>query len=113
MFLQFIVPVLRTLSGDLNPFRALSTAVAVDNFKKSAGRLHFARGISYFDDGWYVRSAGEQDSHILTSFANANCFVFVPADREVIKGDRVFIQNFDGPLVDLKTFRQEIAGLLK
>jgi molybdopterin molybdotransferase len=113
MFMQFISPVLRSISGDVNPFKAITKAIAADDFKSSSGRVHFARGKAYYEGSWYVSSTGKQGSHLLSSFAEANCFVIVPPDQDIKIGDPVFIQYFNGPCVDLSNFRQAIAELMK
>jgi molybdopterin molybdotransferase len=113
MFMQFIEPVVHHLSGDETPFRAITVATAQTNFKSTAERLHFARGISFFDDGWQVKSAGTQGSHILSSMAEANCFIVIPPDQIISAGDTVKIQNFVGLRVGFDEFKQSVAELLK
>jgi molybdopterin molybdotransferase len=113
MFMQFIEPVIHHLAGSEAPFRAIIEANALSNFRGTAGRLHFARSISFFDRGWQVKSAGTQGSHILSSLAEANSFMLIPPDQSVSAGETVLIQNFVGLQVGFAEFMQSIAGLLK
>jgi len=92
VFQQFIEPVLLAMSGSLRPFIIIIKATSEDDFKRTAHRLHFARGIAEYSDGWRVHSAGKQASHMLTSLAMSNCYVLIPADSEIKTGDEVYIQ---------------------
>jgi molybdopterin molybdotransferase len=112
-FMQFIEPVVHHLSGAEAPFRAITVATAQTDFKSTAGRLHFARGISFFDGGWQVASAGSQGSHILSSMAEANCYLLIPPDKTISAGDPVAIQNFAGLQVGFDKFKRSVAELLR
>jgi len=70
----------------------------VSNLRKSAGRMDFQRGVlSVNEQGEnIVESTGSQGSGILSSIANANCFIVLSAEQgKVSAGDVVTVQLFD------------------
>ena len=105
VFQQFIEPALLAISGSQQPFNVVVKATSDDSYKKTAKRLHFARGIAEYSDGWRVRSAGKQASHMLTSLAMSNCYVMIPADSEVKRGDEVYIQLHNSIRTNLDNIR--------
>jgi molybdopterin molybdotransferase len=73
-------------------------AVVDTDLKKSPGRQDFQRGIWRISDGTVrVSPAGSfQGSHILTGFAEANCYMALEAGRgKVNAGETVEIWLFD------------------
>ncbi len=113
VFLQFVAPVIRCLSGSLTPFIKPVAAIAEDTFKNAPQRLNFARGIcTCCNNGWRVRSAGGQGSHVLSGLAASNCLVMVPAQKKIEPGDEVPVQLPAGDLITLEDFKQAFAGLL-
>lgn len=73
-------------------------ATLTNDIKKSPGRMDFQRGIwSSHKNSVSVKSTiRHQGSHILTSLANANCYIALESDRESLKkGDEVTIWLFD------------------
>ena len=74
------------------------TVKCVSDLRKSPGRLDFQRGVlSVNEQGEnVVESTGSQGSGILSSLANANCFIVLPAEQgKVNAGERVTVQLFD------------------
>ncbi len=70
----------------------------VSDLKKSPGRLDFQRGVlSINEDGEnVVKSTGSQGSGILSSLAQANCFIVLPSEQgKVNAGELVTVQLFD------------------
>jgi len=70
----------------------------VSKLRKSAGRMDFQRGVlSVNEQGEnIVESTGSQGSGILSSLANANCFIVLSAEQgKVSAGDVVTVQLFD------------------
>ena len=70
----------------------------ISNLKKSPGRMDFQRGIlSVNEQGEnVVSSTGAQGSGILSSLANANCFIVLPSEQgRVAVGEMVTVQLFD------------------
>jgi molybdopterin molybdotransferase len=69
-----------------------------DNLRKSPGRMDFQRGVFTTDEQGEpcVKPTGAQGSGILSSLANANCFIILPAlQGNVEAGDKVLIELFD------------------
>lgn len=78
--------------------RTVFQAVSVSNLKKSPGRLDFQRGqLQVTECGKLnVISTGSQGSGILSSLANANCYIILPSEQgNVTAGDKVTVQLFD------------------
>jgi len=70
----------------------------VSDLKKSPGRMDFQRGVlSVNEQGEnVVESTGSQGSGILSSLAQANCFIVLPSDQGKVKaGEMVTVQLFD------------------
>jgi molybdopterin molybdotransferase len=109
VFDQFIEPAIRVLAGSAYPFRSLMRATSLDGFKQTKNRLHFARGVVSHADRLLVKSAGKQGSHMLSSLARSNCYVWVPADQEIREGDEVLIQLHGAPQVTFDKFREAFA----
>ncbi|NRA60764.1 MAG: molybdopterin molybdotransferase MoeA [Psychrobium sp.] len=69
-----------------------------DALKKRAGRIDFQRGIFSIDDQGQaiVRSTGSQGSGILSSLAQANCYIVLPSEQgNVVAGEIVDVRLFD------------------
>ena len=82
-FEQLVKPALEKISG----LAVLSKPVTVqarcmNKLTKQPGRLEFQRGIlSKNSQGdWQVKTTGLQDSHVLSSLSNANCYVELPVE---------------------------------
>ena len=98
-FHLFVRPALWKLAGrrPLQPQRF--AAVTTEPLRKRAGRREFKRGIlSQAGDRWEVRTTGPQGSGILTSMAQANCFIVIEDERgDVAAGERVWVEPFSLP----------------
>lgn len=98
-FYQFVQPALQRLSGQV-PIPKLRLRVpCVTPLKKSPGRLEFQRGILETDDQGrlVVRSTGQQESGILSSMSQANCFIILPLEsRSVAAGSEVLVEPLIG-----------------
>lgn len=73
-------------------------ALAANDFKKSPGRMDFQRGIWFLNgDTVEVKTAtSEQGSHILSSMADANCYIALEQERGNVKaGEKVSLWLFD------------------
>ncbi len=100
-FYQLALDPLLTLMGvDPLPVRPTLTARCTDGLKKATARREFPRGILFEQDGeWWVRPVGKQGSGVLSSMADANCFIVLPEDTgNVAAGDAVAVQMFEGLL---------------
>ena len=68
------------------------------DLKKSPGRMDFQRGLLSINQQGenVVESTGSQGSGILSSLAQANCFIVLPAEQGKVKaGETVTVQLFD------------------
>jgi molybdopterin molybdotransferase len=101
-FYQFIYPALRHMQGaPLAPPLTLR-ARCLSALKKKPGRLEFQRGIVQRepDGSLSVRSSGSQNSAMLTSMSQANCFIVLPLEcANVEAGSEVEITLFDRSLL--------------
>ena len=98
-FYQFARPALMRLAGiDPIPEPPLLPVPCVTPIRKSPGRTEFIRGVLFRGDtGWQVKSTPAQGSGILSSMADANCFIVLgPAQGNVAEGDTVQVQVLDG-----------------
>jgi len=96
-FQQIVAPALRQLSGapSVKPLRF--TATCTSALKKSPGRQEYQRGILSQDENgeFFVASAGQQGSHILSSMSRSGCYIVLPeACKGVQAGDRVTVEPF-------------------
>jgi molybdopterin molybdotransferase len=82
-FYEFVRPaLLRFLGGDEIFLPRLQAALTVP-LKKRAGLTHFMRGrIFATGQGNRVHLLPRQDSHMMTGFAQANCLIVLPEERE-------------------------------
>jgi molybdopterin molybdotransferase len=102
----FVEPALLMMAGSLNPFPVLFPAVSESAFKETGGRLHFARGFCYYENGWRVKTTGHQGSHIISSMAAANCLIPIPPAKSIKPGNTVMVQMLEGQRVSYEaTFR--------
>ncbi len=93
-FQQIVVDALARLMGcDPLPERPLFKVRCVSPLAKSAGRREFVRGILFNEAGEQrVRAVDNQGSGVLSSMANANCYIVLPESG----GDWVDVQPFSG-----------------
>ena len=95
-FSLFVRPALWKLAGRRELFPPRFHAVATEAMRKKTGRREFKRGIlSYAGDHWEVRTTGPQGSGILSSMAQADCFIVIEEERgDVAAGERVWVEAF-------------------
>jgi molybdopterin molybdotransferase len=80
-FALFGVPLLRALQGDQRPFPPLGRARMTRAHAHDPGRLEFVRAsLTQGDDGLRATTFGNQASGAITSMAQANALVCIPAD---------------------------------
>ena len=79
---QLVQPVLRKLSGEAAEFTpSLLQAVCSVPLKKQPGRADYQRGWYWqSEDGLNVKTLGSQSSGMLSSIANANCYIVLERD---------------------------------
>jgi molybdenum cofactor synthesis domain-containing protein len=90
-FELFAAPTIRHMMGNPEPFRPRTPAVAVDGItRRPDGKVHFVRAEVALEDGrWAVRSAGVQQSHMLTALGRSNALAVVPDGDGIAPGDAV------------------------
>ncbi len=97
-FYQLAKPAIEKLSGLQPREPLLIRALCMATIKNKAGRREFLRGVLSRDEtGRYIVSkTGHQGSGILSSMTQANCFIVVPEDSELIEaGSQVDVQPFE------------------
>lgn len=85
--LLFVLPAIKHCQGITNnPMRSLRVR-CLDELTKLPGRVEFQRGqLSTTDDGeMVVSTTGLQDSHVLSSLANANCFIRLSVESDGVR----------------------------
>ena len=93
-FEQFVRPALLRMQRHTNVFRPVTRAVLADNYRKPAGRMHFAR-VSLREEGGRLVAAvtGDQSSGILLSMVDASALAIIPAETtELAAGTEVPVQ---------------------
>ncbi|MBL4631942.1 MAG: molybdopterin molybdenumtransferase MoeA, partial [Paraglaciecola sp.] len=96
-FEQLVAPVLQKLSGQTYQPRVHFIAKAACTIRKRPGRADYQRGLFYRDDKGelWVKPNGKQGSGIMSSIANANCYMVLEQDAgDVQQGESVNIQPF-------------------
>lgn len=94
---HLVQPVLRQLSGQKLTEPALPLiAECTVPLKKQAGRADYQRGWYWQDEqGLKVKTLGSQSSGVLSSFANANCYIVLERDAKSLPaGVKVTILPF-------------------
>lgn len=97
-FHQLAIVALTKMQNATQLKRTTLQVKCISDLRKSAGRMDFQRGVlSVNEQGEnIVESTGSQGSGILSSLANANCFIVLSADRgKVNAGEIVTVQLFD------------------
>jgi molybdopterin molybdotransferase len=97
-FYHFVRGALLTLMGRSDTDLPLLRAKAETAMRKKPGRTEYQRGILQLKNGeWSVRLTGAQGSGILSSMAEANCFVVLAHEQGAVKaGDYVEVMLMDG-----------------
>jgi molybdopterin molybdotransferase len=98
-FYQFVQPALLHFMGarHIEPF--IFKVLCKSGLKKRPGRIEYQRGILSHDDSGQlvVEKTGGQGSGILSSMAQANCFIILPTESgNVEAGTIVDVQSFFG-----------------
>jgi molybdopterin molybdotransferase len=98
-FYQFVRDALLVLQGRTDaPGVPMFKARLAAPLRKAPGRTEFQRGIlAPAEDGWSVRTTGDQGSGILSSMSQANCFIVLPAEcGNLDAGAPVDVQLLEG-----------------
>lgn len=97
-FLLFVRPSILKLRGNTQTQVNEISATTTVELKKSAGRKDYQRGICHQNEQgeWLVSSTGMQESHLLRSMSQANCFIVLPREMgNAAKGSNVGIIRFN------------------
>ncbi|MEZ5535698.1 MAG: molybdopterin molybdotransferase MoeA [Thiolinea sp.] len=100
-FLLFVRPAILKLAGEPVPRLPEYTATSTQALKKAPGRKEYQRGICEQDaqGHWQVSSTGVQESHMLRSMSQANCFIVLERETgDLPAGSEVRIIPFAGLL---------------
>ncbi len=98
-FYEFVQPALRRLMGENQQAVLRIKVPCVSRLKKRPGRIEFQRGILERDANglMVVRKTGAQGSGILSSMAQANCFIILSMESTgVDPGELVDVEPFFG-----------------
>jgi molybdopterin molybdotransferase len=98
-FYQFVQPALQKIMGMTHAEPLLLKMKCISDIKRKPGRLEYQRGVITTDNNGesVVESTGHQGSGILSSMANANCFIVLPLENDGVKaGEVVTVQPFAG-----------------
>jgi molybdopterin molybdotransferase len=96
-FEQLVAPVLQKISGQTLLPTPHFVAKAACLIKKRPGRADYQRGLFYRDEfgELWVKPNGKQGSGIMSSIANANCYMVLEQDAgDIQHGEAVNIQPF-------------------
>lgn len=96
-FLLFARPAILKLAGHIVTQLVTYTAKTLTPLKKTPGRKDFQRGIyTSTERGYEVKTTGKQESHLLRSMSQANCFIVLErAWGDLEAGTQVQILPFD------------------
>ncbi len=87
-FYEYVRPALLSAMGMRGPFLTATIATLKNDFSKRVGLTHFLKG-NLASDGT-VEILERQGSHMMSSFARANCLVVLgEAVNDLAKGDKV------------------------
>ena len=98
-FYQFVQPALKQMMGIQDYTSQTFRVVCASFLKKRPGRMEYQRGILSRDNSGQliVHKTGAQGSGILSSMAQANCFIVLPIENDgVTAGETVEVQPFFG-----------------
>jgi molybdopterin molybdotransferase len=98
-FYQFVLPAMNKAMGIKDTTTLSFKVVSLSYLKKRPGRVEYQRGILSRDNSGelVVSNTGGQGSGILSSMANANCFIILPLESDgVSPGETVEVQPFYG-----------------
>lgn len=95
---KIVFPAVQYLSGLSLPSPWRIKASCGSCLKKQKGREEYQRGIlSQLESGeFFVESAGEQGSHIMSAMSKANCYIVLAAESEgVLPNQQVNVEPFE------------------
>ncbi|MFQ6069433.1 MAG: gephyrin-like molybdotransferase Glp [Candidatus Aminicenantales bacterium] len=92
-FLEFVRPAILKMMGQKEFFLKEKEAILEHEFHKKSDRSYLLRGFVQEKKGTLqVKSTGSQQSHMLSSFARANCLIYLDKDKVYFRpGEKVKI----------------------
>lgn len=97
-FEQLVTPLLKKMMGELPSSKLTLQAKCAETIYKRPGRADFQRGICFVDSQGqlWVKPNGKQGSGIMSSIANANCYILLEIEQGKMEpGEAVSISLFD------------------
>ncbi len=96
-FENFIAPVILKMQGKEKLHHPLVKAKLIHPITKRDGRVHFIRGITKANNGYFITTpSGGQSSGMLKSLVDGNSLIIFPAEtKKLKKGERVFVKLID------------------
>ena len=94
---QLVLPALRHLAGEIFDDAPAISVCTQSNLKKQPGRTDYQRGQLCLENGEsHVITTGNQSSGVLSSVAQANCYIVLEQERgSVAAGEKVSVILFD------------------
>jgi len=95
-FQLFVVPAIEKMLNKTIKNNLFIRAITKSNIVKKKGRLEYQRAkLIKSGDTYFVKTTGLQGSNILTSLANANCYIRLPSNiSQIAKGGFVDVLPF-------------------
>ncbi len=88
-FYEYVIPALRKFQGFENPFLKSISVTLTKTINKKSGLTHFMKAATDYKTATPLEG---QESFIMKSFSDSNCFIVVPEEVETINaGDSVEI----------------------
>lgn len=88
-FYEYVIPALRKFHGYENPFLKSISVSLTKTINKKSGLTHFLKAVTDYKTATPLEG---QESFIMKSFSDSNCFIVVPEEVETINaGDEVEI----------------------
>ena len=97
---QLVQPVIRRMGGEQYNPMASFIATTQEALRKHPGRADYQRGLYWQQDSaFWVKTTANQSSGVLSSVAEANCFIVLPQDSgNVAAGEKVNVVPFSALL---------------
>jgi len=94
---QLVVPALRYLAGEIFEDAPMLSIATQSPLRKQPGRADYQRGKLITEDGENtVTTTGNQSSGVLSSLAQANCYLVLEQERGAVNaGEKVNVVLFD------------------
>jgi len=91
LFYELVLPAILTMMGRRAVYLQRVHAQLESTLTKRSGKLEFVRGyLSWIGDSWSVVPFMKQESHMVSTFAKANCIIVFPEpNSELKKGEIV------------------------